>query len=282
MEKREFRTRLSSVKGDGYGVPLVSAIVPTYNSARTLRPCLESIKNQTYRNIETLVVDKYSKDETLCIAEEYGARILFKGPERSSQKNWGAANANGALLYFVDSDFILERDVVSKCTALCEHYDGLTTVNYSVGKSLWARSIALKERILAHDPTVQNVRFLRKDVFSQVGGFDEELVVGEDLDLYRRLLDGNFRIGTSDAIEWHTGEPETLRDVVRRSLYYGKVVRTYLKKRRSYAVHQLSPFKPNLVWMLVKIGSPYLFSLAVVDVTRWMSSMLGLMYAYLG
>jgi glycosyltransferase involved in cell wall biosynthesis len=276
MKKVEFGTGLSNVKGERGRFPLVSVIVPTYNSARTLRCCLESVKNQTYRNIETLVVDKYSKDETLCIAEKYGARILSKGPERSSQKNWGAAYANGTLLYFVDSDFILERDVVSKCAGLCERYDGLTTVNYSVGKSLWARSIALKERILAHDPTIQNVRFLRKDVFFQVGGFDEELVVGEDLDLYRRLLDGKFRIGASDAIEWHTGEPETLRDVTRRSLYYGKVVKAYLGKRKSYALRQLSPFKPALVWMLVKSGSPYLFSLAIVDITRWASSLLGL------
>jgi glycosyltransferase involved in cell wall biosynthesis len=261
--------------GDFARSHFVSVIVPTFNSERTLEDCLESIMNQTYGNIETLIVDKYSSDETLKIAHKYGAKSLFKGPERSSQKNWGAVNAKGVFLYFVDSDFVLEPDAVEKCVSLCERYDGVTTVNYSVGKSLWGRSIALKEQFLAHDPTIQNVRFVRKDVFSRIGGFDEELVVGEDLDLYRRLLDSGFRIGASDAVEWHVGEPETLKDIIRRSLYYGKVVKTYLNKRKGYAVRQLSPFKPNLVRLLVKSGSPYLFSLIIVDVARWMSSLLG-------
>jgi glycosyltransferase involved in cell wall biosynthesis len=226
-----------------------------------------------------LVVDKYSSDGTASIAREYGAKVLFKGPERSSQKNYGATHASGALLYFVDSDFILESDAVSKCVSMIEDYDGLTTVNYSVGKGIWGRSIALKEHFLAHDPTIQNVRFLRKDVFFRVGGFDEELVVAEDLDLYRRLLDSRFRIASCEAIEWHIGEPRTLKEIIRRSVYYGRTVNAYFAKRRSYAVRQLSPFKPELVWSLVKSGSPYLFSLMVVDAARWASSLLGIMLA---
>jgi glycosyltransferase involved in cell wall biosynthesis len=259
--------------------PLVSAVVPTFNSARTLRRCLESIVNQTYSSIEILVVDKCSSDETPSIAREYGARVLSKGPERSSQKNYGAARANGALLYFVDSDFVLESDAVSKCVSLIGRYDGVTTVNYSAGQGVWGQSIALKERFLAHDPTIQNVRFLRKDVFFRVGGFDEELIVGEDLDLYRRLLEGGFRVGSCAAVEWHIGEPRTLRDIIRRSIYYGETVNAYFAKGKGYAARQLSPFKPELAWLLVKSGSPYLFSLMIVDSARWASSFLGIALA---
>lgn len=141
---------------------------------------------------------------------------------------------------------------------------------------MWGKSIALKERFLAHDPTIQTVKFIRKKVFLEVGGFDRNLIIGEDLDLYARLSEHKYRIGSVNAVEWHAGEPQTLKDISRRSFYYGKTVRSYFKKKKDYAVRQLSPFKPDLAWMLIKNGSPYLFSLAIVDVTRWISSLLGI------
>lgn len=251
-------------------------VVPTRNSAKTLRRCLESVRGQVYKNIELIIVDNYSSDETCAIAMEFGAVVLRRGPERSSQKNWGARNARGEWLYFVDSDFVLEPNVVCECVEVCKDFDAFSTVNYSTGKSVWGKSIALKERFLAHDPALQTVHFIRRRVFFEVGGFDESLVVGEDLDLYARLLERGYRIGNVDAVEWHVGEPETLRDIARRNFYYGKVVGGYFRKRGNYARRQLSPFKPRLFWLLVKSGSPYLASLAVVDVVRWLSSLFGL------
>jgi glycosyltransferase involved in cell wall biosynthesis len=257
--------------------PLISVIIPTYNSSRTLSQCLESIRDQTYNHIETIVVDRFSEDETERIAREFQVTLLRKGPERSVQKNFGARLAKGDFLYFVDSDFILERDTISRCVKACENLDGVSTINYSVGHGVWGKSIALQEHFLAHDPTIQTVRFIRKKAFLELGGFDKRLVIGEDLDFYARLVEGKFRVGHSNAIEWHTGEPETLEDISRRSFYYGKAVRSFFRKRGTSGVHQLSPFKPSLFWALVKTGSKYIVSLAIVDVTRWTSSFLGLM-----
>jgi len=256
--------------------PVVSIIVPTYNSAKTLGSCLQSIRNQDYLSVELIVVDKYSGDNTRAIAESYGTTYLLRGVERSTQKNWGARCARGEFLYFVDSDFVLERTAVSKCVDVCRCYDGVSTINYSLGRGVWGKSIELKERFLADDPTIQTARFIRRSVFLKVGGFDEDLVIGEDLDLYRRLQESHFRVGESSAIEWHVGEPETFREIVARSLYYGRVVKKYLNKRGGFAVRQLSPLKPGLLLALIKTGSPYLPSLAIVDATRWMSSLLGL------
>jgi glycosyltransferase involved in cell wall biosynthesis len=256
--------------------PLVSIIIPTYNSAETLGSCLQSVRDQDHLSVELIVVDRYSADNTRAIAESYGAIYLLKGVERSTQKNWGARRAQGEFLYFVDSDFVLERRAVSKCVDICRRYDAVSTVNYSLGRGVWGKSIELKERFLANDPTIQTARFVRRSVFLKVGGFDEDLVIGEDLDLYRRLEENHFSVGESSAIEWHVGEPETLKEIVARSLYYGKVVKKYLNKRGGFAVRQLSPLKPGLFLALIKSGSPYLPSLAIVDATRWMSSLLGL------
>ena len=51
--------------------PLVSIIIPTYSSEKTLPICLESIKRQTYKNVEVIVADNFSTDRTVEIARSY-------------------------------------------------------------------------------------------------------------------------------------------------------------------------------------------------------------------
>jgi len=80
--------------------PLVSIIIPTYNSEKTLAKCLESIKNQTYRNIEVIIVDRFSKDSTIEIARKYKVRVLQFNCERAKAKNFGLRNAKGKYVFF--------------------------------------------------------------------------------------------------------------------------------------------------------------------------------------
>src|SRR3989344_4063933 len=85
--------------------PKVSVIVPTRNSAKFLETCLKSIRNQTYKNIELIVVDNNSSDKTKKIAKKYADKVFNFGPERSAQVNFGVENSDGQYVYKVDSDF---------------------------------------------------------------------------------------------------------------------------------------------------------------------------------
>ena len=64
--------------------PIFSIIIPTYNSENMLSLCLASIKRQTCKNIDVIVVDNFSNDSTREIADGYGASVLLKGSERSA------------------------------------------------------------------------------------------------------------------------------------------------------------------------------------------------------
>ena len=75
--------------------PLVSVVIPTYNSEKYIERCLRSIKNQTYKNIEIIIVDKFSTDKTVDIAERHGAKVIQDGGERARAKNIGLKNAKG-------------------------------------------------------------------------------------------------------------------------------------------------------------------------------------------
>jgi glycosyltransferase involved in cell wall biosynthesis len=96
--------------------PLVSIIVPTYNSAKFTGECLESIKNQTYPQdkIEIIVVDNNSTDGTKDIARKYTEKVFNKGPERSAQRNYGVKQGIGEYVAIIDSDMRLSERVIEK------------------------------------------------------------------------------------------------------------------------------------------------------------------------
>jgi glycosyltransferase involved in cell wall biosynthesis len=95
--------------------PLVSVIIPTLNSQKYIRECLDSVFEQTYKNYEVIVVDGGSSDKTLEIAKEYSnVRVVNSLKGRSKQKNIGAKESNGQYLYFIDSDFVLGQKTISE------------------------------------------------------------------------------------------------------------------------------------------------------------------------
>ena len=116
----------------------VSIVIPAYNSEKTLEKCLKSIRDQTYGNIEIIVVDKFSKDRTVEIAKRYGARIIYDEGERTRAKNIGLKKAKGKYVLFVDSDMELSKEVVEECVNFIESDEsigGIVIPERSVGRS---------------------------------------------------------------------------------------------------------------------------------------------------
>lgn len=102
---------------------LVSIIVPVYNSEKYLKKCIESIIEQTYKNIELILVDDNSKDNSGNICAQYEMiekRIKVirnktnKGP--ASARNRGIEKATGSFVIFVDSDDFIEKDLIELLT----------------------------------------------------------------------------------------------------------------------------------------------------------------------
>src|SRR5205823_2128946 len=127
----------------------ISVVVPTKNSASTLRPCLESIRRQSVP-IELIVVDNGSTDGTSEIARGMADIVLDAGPERTAQRNAGAARASGNALAFFDSDMVLERDVVEQSIALLADPLGpgaLVVPERSFGKGYWAACRSLEKSL---------------------------------------------------------------------------------------------------------------------------------------
>jgi glycosyltransferase EpsJ len=104
---------------------LVSIIVPVYNSEKYLHLCVESIINQSYKNIELLLIDDGSTDNSGSICDAYASgdsrmRVLHttnKGP--AAARNIGIENSKGGFIFFIDSDDSIENNALN---LLIKHY----------------------------------------------------------------------------------------------------------------------------------------------------------------
>ncbi len=90
--------------------PKISIIIPVYNVEQYLGRCMESVLNQTYKNIEVILIDDGSKDRSSSMCDEWKAKddrvvvIHQKNAGAGAARNAGLAIANGELIGFVDSD----------------------------------------------------------------------------------------------------------------------------------------------------------------------------------
>lgn len=182
----------------------VSVIIPTYNRAKLLEICVRSVLEQNYRNLEAIVIDDGSTDETATLLESLAkadSRLsVLKQDHEGAQaaRNFGYASSTGEFVSFLDDDDMwhpakLEKQVAAFRPVL----DGV------ICQTVWFRdwpgdhNVLFNEfderdylaRFLALDVVWQTAAPLwRRSFLDQVGNWDNRLTSGQDLDFHTRCL----------------------------------------------------------------------------------------------
>lgn len=186
--------------------PLVSVLIPAYNAADFLPSCLESIIKQTYHNLEIIVCNDASTDETLKVLERY-AKIDGRIKVYTNEENlYIAANRNRLLTYakgryiaWMDADDISRADRIEKQVNLMESDPGVGICGswlsvFSTDASLpsYIRKYPtsddkLRRMIFRFTPVAQPSALIRKTVLDKVGDYDLATPPAEDLDMLFRI-----------------------------------------------------------------------------------------------
>lgn len=226
--------------------PLVSIIVPTYNSAATLADCLHSIQQQTYKAIELIVVDNHSVDDTLQIAKRSTHHVYTRGPERSAQRNYGVQKARGQFVCIIDSDMQLSPEVISQCVVAAHEHDdlrGIIIPEESFGEGFWAQCKKLERSFYIGVDWMEAARFFDRDTYERLGGYDTSLVSGEDWDLSQRVA-RVAPLGRVEALIYHDEGTLRLGRTLSKKYYYAQQITHYLAKQAhaSSAMQQTNIF----------------------------------------
>lgn len=182
--------------------PLVSVIIPNYNHARFLSDAIRSVLEQGYRNVETIVVDDGSTDDSRAVAGQFGDRIRYIYQENaglSAARNTGIRAARGSLIGVLDADDMYEPiflDTLVNALNSNPNADGAYCGYQFVdeGNNLLSQienrtvsSDELHSALLDGNFFVPESVFLRRYVYDDVGSFDETLRACEDWDVWLRV-----------------------------------------------------------------------------------------------
>lgn len=205
-------------------MPKVSVIIPTYNHQRYIRESVGSTLGQTYPNLEVLVVDDGSTDQTLevLVKNAYLPRILYiykPNGGTSSALNTGIARATGEYISWLSADDVFRPEKIAKQVAKMESesslgfiyssfavIDALGKVQYEIHSQYYRDKkemvLKLAEGCFINGSTVM----MRKAALEKVGGFDKSLPQAHDYDLWLRLIHA-YPYGFQDEIlvnyRWH-------------------------------------------------------------------------------
>ncbi|MFH0829574.1 MAG: glycosyltransferase [Candidatus Aenigmatarchaeota archaeon] len=229
---------------------MISVIIPTLNSERTIGKCLEAVLGSSYKDYEVIVSDGGSRDRTIEISKgtnDIRIRVFQKKDDGAAQgRNNGARNAAGQILFFVDADVVIKRDTLTlvaadfagtDASAVCGCYDK-ASVNSSFGPAYdslrkhydWT---SVKDRYCDFFTTARGA--VRRDVFSSLGGFDERLkgtLANEDLEFGCRMVNAGYKMLKDDRIIVRHFGPTFWHNL---NMFYarsGSYFKMFLKKKK--------------------------------------------------
>lgn len=215
---------------------LVSVIITSKNEGDVIGNLLGSITKQTYKNIETILVDNYSTDNTLKIAKKFGIKSYAFGPERSAQRNFGAKKAKGEYLFFLDADMELSPKVIEDCVRVVtlNNVSAVVISEESIADDFWGKVKAYERSFYNEtgDLITDAARFFKRDVFFEVGGYDETITGPEDWDLAETVRKRGYKIGRSKERVYHYEQEISLQGLFKKKFYYGLSAHKYLKKQK--------------------------------------------------
>lgn len=207
-------------------------IITTKNEQSVIRDLLESIKKQSYKNWEIILIDNSSTDKTYDIAREYTKKVYTKGPERSAQRNLGVERAAGEYVAILDADMQLEPRVVEEAVELLgdKSIGAVIIPERSFGKGFWTQFKVFEREFYVGEDSIEAARVFRKKLFKKFGGYDLAITGPEDWDLPVRMRKAGVKMARTKSFILHNERVFNPWKSAKKKFYYASGASVYWKR----------------------------------------------------
>ena len=232
-------TKVSKKNDDN---PLISIIVPVYNVEKYLQKCIESIINQTYTNIEIILVDDGSNDKCPKICDEYlkkDNRISAfhkKNGGLSDARNYGIKEAKGEYISFVDSDDFVDNNYIEEMYKIIKEDDSDIAIT--------------SNRVIYSSKTIdksngERITLKPKDALKRML-LDDGIDVSANFKLYKKSLFDNVKFPLN---RWYEDAATTYKilDKTEKISFYSVATYNYFMRDNSISRNKFSEKKLDLI-----------------------------------
>jgi len=186
----------------------ISVVVPNYNGEATIGKCLEAAFASNYKNFEVVVVDDCSDDRSGEIIKQYPCKLLSfnKRSGTSKARNTGAGNCSGEVVFFIDSDCLLQKDTLSIVNQTMsgltpDHMVGGTYAEvayddtfFNTFQAVWI-NYSETRKVLDPDYIAAHAMIMFKKTFDDSQGFPEDFMpIIEDVEYSHRLKRSGIKL----------------------------------------------------------------------------------------
>ena len=278
----------------------VSVIIPVFNSGKTLADCLSAVFRSSYESFDVIVVDDESTDDSASISRRFPCRVIELGRHAGAgaARNAGARVASGNILFFLDSDILVEPDTLARVVASFRERPAISGLFCSYQKDTVPSNFCSTYKNLLHHFVHQTSReeastfcggfgALKKEVFLAIGGFDETCKALEDVELGYRLMLAGHKIYLNRSIQLTHCKVYSLlglikSDVIHRAIPWTKLMlskRVYRNDLNTRIHHVLSV--PVSFLILILIPLVFLFRPGVLILAVLVAAFLALNHSFL-
>ncbi len=212
----------------------LSVVITTKNEVANIENCIRAF--DAFRDdVEIIVVDNGSTDDTKAIAERLGVKVFDCGPERCAQRNFGWRAAQSEWVIVLDADMIVPRETIVEILDIANVSSTDAPVAYWIGETRTGDGFRVKarnfERSFYDGTCIDALRLFRKSVLSAVGGYDEKLLAGgEDWELDIRILATGAKCALLHSRLVHNEKRLSFKRMLAKKAYYTRSFAAYRAK----------------------------------------------------
>lgn len=198
--------------------PLVSVVIAVYNGKNHIKRAVDSILNQTYKNIEIIIIDDCSTDSTINILHEYldNINILIlqnrKNMGISKSRNIAGKKSKGKYIAVQDADDVSLATRIEKQVKFLELREDIVVLgtrciniqnNIKYSGHYYDEKM-INEMIYLSNPIAHTSAMIRKDIYDMIDGYNESFIVTVDYELYIRLIKyGKIAMLNEELVEYY-------------------------------------------------------------------------------
>ena len=264
--------------------PFVSIIVPAYNEEEKIDRCLKHIKNLKYpkENIEIIIVDDGSQDNTADIARKYGVSILRQQHLGCAiARNKGVEHAKGEIIAFIDADDVCKEEwLIESVPYLKDKQIGAVGCSHNLLNAEKNDFVIIshKEKCFRHimspdrtDHIGTSGCVIKKRVFLEVGGFNPEFSAAEDTELSHKIRKKEYEIilvkKSLISVTYPDSVSRYFLTQIRNSAFLVYFISTNVKRASGNKYSGLHDYVQSIfptVFILSLLGGLYVISLTIL------------------